>query len=286
MNDLLNEFNLLSLNNQQKNLIHLESFFNNLLNYHDNNCPWIYILKSLDYKYQKEIIISSEQIKKLKKGWKGKSNQFESRLLCKMDTLEDRPKIFKELNIHIISIKNGLYLITPSSNYLKLIYNNKKLIKLNTNKNSQILNLGNSETSMLDNLRYCGLFETKDFLNEPILFGSLLNGRHRCSFVTILNGKKIKIDGCQFETDGCFESKNYILIIELKNGKNIKSFNIRQLYFPYRYIYDKIKNKKIISLFISKDKNNIIHIFKVDWKHPKIMTSIYQINHFKYKFNN
>lgn len=43
MNDLFNEFNLLSLNNQQKNLIHLESFFNNLLNYHDNNCPWIYI---------------------------------------------------------------------------------------------------------------------------------------------------------------------------------------------------------------------------------------------------
>jgi len=170
MNDLFNEFNLLSLNNQQKNLIHLESFFNNLLNYHDNNCPWIYILKSLDYKYQKEIIISSEQIKKLKKGWKGKSNQFESRLLCKMDTLEDRPKIFKDLNIHILSIKNGLYLITPSSNYLKLNYHNTKLtkltklIKLNTNKNSQILNLGNSETSMLDNLRYCGLFETKDYL--------------------------------------------------------------------------------------------------------------------------
>ena len=44
------------------------------------------------------------------------------------------------------------------------------------------------------------------------------------SFVTILNGKKIKIDGCQFETDGCFESKNYILIIELKNGKNIMNY--------------------------------------------------------------
>ena len=284
MNELVNLFEDLKFNDDQYNLIELTNQYNEMLNNHNYSCPWKFILKSLKYLYNHDLIIDTDQIKNLKKYWKGKNNQFEPRLLCKMDSLEDRPDIFKILNIHILSIKNGKYLITPSSIYFKFNYIDNELKLIKKNSFSQILNFGNSETSMLDNLRYSGLFEEEDFLNEPILFGSLLNGRHRCSFNTILNGLKINIEGTQFETDGCYESENKILLIELKNGKDIKSFNIRQLYFPYRYLYDKIKNKKIISLFISKDKNNIIHIFKMDWKHPKIMDSIYQVNYLKYKF--
>lgn len=166
-------------------------------------------------------------------------------------------------------------------------YENVKTIFINKNKSSLLLNIGNSEISLINNLRYSGIFENKDYLNEKILFGPLLGGRHRCSFSTLIDNKIIEIKNSQFETDACFESKNKILLIECKNKNNIDSFNTRQLYYPYRKIYDFIDNKKeIICLFINKDKYNTIHIWKLEFLNPFEMTSIKNIDYKKYKFIN
>ena len=122
---------------------------------------------------------------------------------------------------------------------------------------------------------------TKKFIRGP-----LLNGRHRCSFATKIGNKDIQIEGSQYETDSCYESENKILLIEGKSVNNIDSFNIRQLYYPYRTIYDKVKDKKeIISLFINKDKNNVIHIWKFVFENPLVMTSIKNISYHTYQFD-
>ena len=84
--------------------------------------------------------------------------------------------------INIISIKNGEYLLTKNNIYYTLPYNKTKIIEIKKNDNSLLLSIGNSETSLIDNLRYSGLFEKKTYLGEKILFGPLLNGRHRCFF--------------------------------------------------------------------------------------------------------
>jgi hypothetical protein len=142
--------------------------------------------------------------------------------------------------------------------------------------------MGNSEMSMINNLRYTGLFETAEYLNEPILFGSLLGGRHRCTFKTILGDKEIDVRGSQYETDSCYESQNKILLIEGKGGDN-KTFNIRQLYYPFRPIYDVVQNKKeIIPIFINMDKQ-IIHIWKFIFTNPLEMTSITCVAYNKYE---
>ena len=49
--------------------------------------------------------ITSKQIKKCKKTWKGKDNQFEPRLLCSMNTSGKRPNIFKNNNMSLLAIK-------------------------------------------------------------------------------------------------------------------------------------------------------------------------------------
>lgn len=249
-----------------------------------NDQIWSHIFNYIDYDGQAEQIITAIDIKKSGKTWKGKSNQFEPRLLCKQDTDNERPSIFKKNNLCILSIKNGEYLLTKSYIYCKLIYQIKKTILIKKNISSVLLNIGNSECSLIDNLRYSGLFETEEYLNEPILFGSLLNGRHRCSFTTKLGDKEVNISGSQYETDSCYESKNKILLIEGKGQDNINSFNIRQLYYPYRTIYNAIKNtKEILSLFINKNKDNSIHIWKVEFTNPLEMTSIKIIEYNKYK---
>jgi len=143
--------------------------------------------------------------------------------------------------------------------------------------------MGNSEMSMIDNLRYSGLFESSEYLNEPILFGSLLNGRHRCNFKTILGEKEINVLGSQYETDSCYESQNKILLIEGKGGNN-ESFNIRQLYYPFRSIYDIVQNKKeIIPIYINTDSRKIIHIWKFIFINPLELTSINCVSYNKYK---
>jgi len=188
--------------------------------------------------------------------------------------------------LYIISVKNGDYLLTKNSIYFKLPYPNTKIIEICKNDDSLLLSIGNSETSLIDNLRYSGLFEKKKYLDEPILFGPLLNGRHRCTFNTTIGNKQIEISGSQYETDSCYESKNKILLIEGKSVNNIESFNIRQLYYPYRSIYDKVKDKKeILCLFINKDKDDTIHIWKFKFENPLVMTSIKNIGYNKYQFD-
>jgi hypothetical protein len=285
---------------KNKSLIKISNNNNNSNNNSDNsdniipikkngvkNDIWTHILTEKKYDGKGELIISADEIKKCGKTWKGTSNQFEPRLLCKQDCEDDRPQIFKDYGVYIISIKNGEYLITKNSIYFKLKYQNVKMNFINKNSDSLLLNIGDSESSLIDNLRYSGLFENEKYLNEPILFGSLLNGRHRCSFKTKIGTQEIEISGSQYEVDACFESKNKILLIECKCINDIKSFNIRQLYYPYRTIYDKVKGKKqIITLFINKDKNNHIHIWKFEFEVPLVMTSIKNTKYDKYELTN
>ena len=275
--------------------ININNNINNNMNYNTTDetiiDEWTHIFNFLSYDGVNEKIITSNDIKNAGKTWKGSKSQFEPRLLCKQDTLEKRPEIFKKNNLYILSVKNGEYLLTKTNIYYSINYEintnmneNNHIIELKKNNISLLLKIGNSEMTNIDNLRYSGLFEQIDYLNEPIIYGPVLNGRHRCSFSTKLGDKEIKILGSQYETDSCYESENKILLIEGKSGSN-KSFNIRQLYYPYRAIYDNINNKKdIIILYINIDKNNIIHIWSFRFVIPNELTSIKCILYKKYKF--
>jgi hypothetical protein len=137
---------------------------------------------------------------------------------------------------------------------------------------------------MLDKLQYNGVID--EIIGEKILKGPLLGGRHRCNFETSLGGRKIEINGSQYETDGCYETDNYYVIVEVKNV-DVDDFNIRQLYYPCKTIFDHPEypecNKKIISMFICKDKNNIIKIYKYKWIDMNIMNDIHCIDYYRYK---
>lgn len=260
---------------------------------------WTHILHTIGYDCStaKECILTSDQIKDAKTTFRGmQKSQFEPRLLCKQDTREKRPAILQQNGICVLSIRNGTYLLTHSDIYHTLDFkvdNPPIPIKISKNSSSRLLAMGNSETSMLDNLRYSGLFETPEYLGEPIRYGSLLSGRHRCSFrmlihdSTTLKKKLLEINGCQYETDGCYESDHRILVIEAKSGTN-QSFNLRQLYFPFRVIYDHNKTystpKDIIPIYVQIDPQQIIHIWKYTFDNPIEMTSIRCISYCAYRF--
>jgi len=242
---------------------------------------WEHIINTNNIDLTKHVsILTSKNIKKCKHTWNGKENQFEPRLLCKMDSDKSRPKIFIDNNICILSIKNGTYVLLKENIYIPLIKHDCVPNIIHKKNNSLILDIGKSETSMLDKLYYNYILD--DIIGEKINQGPLLGGRHRCNFNTIVGSTNIAIEGSQYETDGCYETDNYVCIVEAK-AIECNDFNIRQLYYPYREVYKKVGDKKkIICLFIYKDKKNKIHIYKFKWNNYEKMLDIENIGYYQY----
>ncbi len=187
----------------------------------------------------------------------------------------------------MLPIKNGTYMLTNHDIYKELIYDTTTTItKIGRDTSSLVLRIGQSETSLIDNLRYSGVFERPEILGEPITHGPLLNGRHRCDINLTLGGKDIEVQGVQYEVDSCFETKNKILLIEGKSSnKQIDSFNIRQLFFPYRVLKNIVGDKKeIVCLFIH-ELNSVVHIWKFGFTNLTAIDSIILNGYYKYTFS-
>jgi hypothetical protein len=255
------------------------------LNDKNNNLVWVHIFEhcGFDLKHQSNFNISSSEIKDSKQTFKGKS-QFEPRLLCKQDSKEERPFLFQENNLNIIAIEFGLYLLTRTSIYKDIfIPLNSKVQRIQKDRGCLLFDEGDSENTLIDEMRYSGIFEREEFLGEKIDYGPLMRGRHRVSFQMILNKENIDVKNVQIETDGCYVSKNKILLLECKKGTLKNSFNIRQLYYPYRYIYNVYGNKKeIIPIFICGHKNKI-NVWKFKFNNYLDMNSIELVQFYQYE---
>jgi hypothetical protein len=256
----------------------------------NNDLIWELILKVNNKNLSEDVvIITAAEIKstEVKKKWTGKSSQFEPRNLCKMDCRENRPKIFKDNNLYMIAIKNGEYALIKESIYIDLPKCHCEPKHISNKCDSIVLTIGDSETSILNRLLCNGVLN--EVIGEDIKYGPLLGGRLRCGRINMpipisIGSIDLEIRGPQFETDGCYETDNYVCIVEAKSIK-CTNFNVRQLYFPYRVVYDRVKDKKeIICLFTFKDdKTNIIHIYKYKWGNPDKMLDIIFIESYKYK---
>lgn len=242
---------------------------------------WRHIIATSEIDLEKPVsFITADEIKASKKTWCGESDQFEPRILCKMDRSIDRPQNFIDNNISILSIKNGRYALIKSNIYYKISKYYSAPLRIQNKSSSLVLNIGQSETSMLDKLYYSGTLS--HIIGETILFGPLLGGRHRCSFNTIIDDTPIHIQGSQYETDGCYETENTVCVVEAKSNY-CEDFNLRQLYFPVREIYKEVGNKKdIIALFICRDKNDIIHIYKFEWNDYEKMLDVTNTGYYQY----
>ena len=216
-------------------------------------------------------------------------SQKESRILAKVDSYNELPRILKNLKLSILPVRNGTYSIFRGNIWKKIEYTDTNVITLPKHSKisftSQLLNFGNSEMSVIDDLYYSGAL--KYFDNSELIIGPICGGRHRTSkfsFNTTYHDiiTKHEIEGVQMEIDSCYESENKCIIIEGKSGK-ADSFNIRQLYYPYRVI-NQIYNgtKEIIPLIIIK-KKEIYYVWKYQFTDVDNMNSITLVDSKQFK---
>lgn len=248
---------------------------------------WKYIFEYKKYDGDQDLVIDADEIRKILKT-KPSLKFVDVRNLCKQDFRETRPKIFKENNLSIIPIKNGIYLITKENIYFEIrVPRETNFIPIKRKKISLLMEkIENSENenTIIDYLYYSNIFERTEILGEKILYGPLLRGRRRCSFKMNIGSKELDIKGVQIETDGVYETENKILVLECKCGNLKESFNVKQLYFPYRYIDNIYQNKKkIIPIFVA-GKLPDVYVWKFEFKNLQDMTSIYLENVFHFRF--
>jgi hypothetical protein len=221
-------------------------------------------------------------IKTASETWTGRRLDFDYKVLCKIDTNDDRPEIFKKYELHLLQKKTG-YLLTTQPLFQNLTYVDQPIAELVKDNGSLVLQIGGGENALKDNLRHCGVFEK--YLNEKIIYDALFTGKHFCSFKMDIFNEEVEIYHSQFDSSSCYESNSKILIVRCKSEKDkLTNFDIRKIYYPYRHIYDKVnKKKEIIPIFINREKSGSIHIWEFKFTNYNDMSSIQQISHKKYK---
>lgn len=225
--------------------------------------------------------ITAKQIKISCQDFKGTVEK-EVRILCKQDTRESRPKIFKENDLFLLPKKNGNYYIVKGEGYVDIPeitteineYKSKLDFKLESSM------VGDSEMQHLDLAYASSLVRT--FMEDDSLLLTIRGRKYTPNFEFNVGKQHLTVESVQTEVDAGYEGRDKIVLIEAKNS-NVTNTIIRQLYYPYRQ-WKQHTTKDVYLLFFDRDKNsNVYNIWQFEFKDENDYNSIELIKSGKYK---
>jgi len=217
-------------------------------------------------------VLSATQIKRACQKFK-ETGEKEVRILCKQDSREDRPDIFKENNLFLLPVKNGLYNITKGEGYVDIpeikdeiaIYSSKLDFQLDSAK------VANSEMQHLDYAYATSLIRT--FMDDNSLVLTIRGRKYTPVFDFFVGSQQIEVSSVQTEVDAGYEGKEQIVLIEAKNSGTTNVI-IRQLYYPFRQ-WQSHTEKRVITLFFEKEKDaDVYSIWRFEFSDIKNYNSI------------
>lgn len=195
-------------------------------------------------------LLTASQIKAATQHLGGRTADREPRLLCKHDTRESRPIVFKENGLFILPIKNGEYIILQGEGYVDIppipttiaLYRPQLAFRLDTIK------VGDSEMQHLDYAFASSLIKT--FAGDNSLVLTIRGRKYTPRFSFYAAGHFITAEGVQTEVDAGYEGRDQLLLVEAKN-RSASNTIIRQLYYPYRQ-WSSYTHKPVQTLFFEK----------------------------------
>lgn len=248
-----------------------------------NSISWDKIFKDyniLKHNFNKSpFILTANEIKKSCQIFK-RTNEKEPRVLCKQDTRESRPDIFKQNNLFILPIKNGEYAIFKGEGYVDIpeivdeviTYNSRLDFKLETSE------VGNSEMQHLDFAYASSLIRT--FIEDDTLVLTIRGRKYTPEFSFKIGKHNIKVNSVQTEVDAGYEGKDKIVLVEAKNNLT-KNIIIRQLFYPYKQ-WKQVTRKEVFLLFFEK-RDEICYIWQYKFSDEDNYNSIEFVKGKKYR---
>ena len=198
---------------------------------------------------QAPVLVTAEEIKRSCQNFT-ETNEKEVRILCKQDTRDSRPQIFKDNDLFLLPKKNGTYYIIKGEGYVDvpdittpiIDYHKQLDFELESSK------VGDSEMQHLDYAYANSLIRT--FMGDPSLVLTIRGRKYTPLFTFKVNGFDIETQSVQTEVDAGYEGRDKIVLIEAKNSSATTEI-IRQLYYPFRQWSENTK-KEVIPLFFEK----------------------------------
>lgn len=220
-----------------------------------NDKAWIKIFEQ--YKVLEEVNkndffeITANQIKEFR----------EPRLMTKFDQEANLPKLFLDNKLSILPITRGSYVIGKFKTYEKVRYDTVETIPFSIPPFIESIDKNNiySEATALNTV-YAGEVINQILGEESLqtISGRMGTGNFKFNIDSENGSFLVDVNNSQCEIDAGFESQNKLILLEAKNFK-IDSFNIRQMYYPYRLWESKVK-KEVIPAFFTYS-NDIFSFF-------------------------
>lgn len=252
-----------------------------------SNKSWekIFKDKGLDkYDFNKApFILTAADIKASCQNFK-KTAEKEVRILCKQDTRDERPKVFKDRGLFILPKHNGTYYIVKGEGYIDIPdiitpiqdYHKKLDFELESS------HVGDSEMQHLDYAYANSLIRT--FMNDASLVLTIRGRKYTPPFSFNVGQYVLDINSVQTEVDAGYEGRENIVLIEAKNSSTDNTI-IRQLYYPFRQWQDNTK-KKVYPLFFEKriiGGENIFYIWQFEFTNNADYNSIHLVKSGRYR---
>ena len=224
--------------------------------------------------------ISADQIKRACQHFK-KTGEKEVRILCKQDTRESRPQVFRDRGLFILPVKNGEYVIVKGEGYIDIPnitsplqdYQSDFPFELETS------GVGNSEMQYLD--RAYALSLVRHFTGDDSLVLTIRGRKYTPQFDFVANGFPIHAESVQTEVDGGYEGREQVVLVEAKGGEADNTI-IRQLYYPFRQ-WQNHTTKPVSTLLFQRTSNDEYHIWHFVFDNPNDYNSIRLLKSARYK---
>lgn len=225
--------------------------------------------------------ISATQIKRACQKFE-ETGEKEVRILCKQDSRESRPDIFKKSDLFLLPVKNGYYNIIKGEGYVDIPEIKKEIVVYSSKLDFQLdtAKIGNSEMQHLDYAYAASLIRT--FTEDLSLVLTIRGRKYTPNFNFNVGKQIINVASVQTEVDAGYEGKNQVVLIEAKNF-GAKNVIIRQLFYPFRQWQEQTK-KKVITLFFDKESGKDVYsIWKFEFSDPSDYNSIKLVKSGKFR---
>lgn len=215
-----------------------------------------------------------------------KNGEKEPRILCKQDTRDSRPQLFKDKGLYILPKHNGTYYILKGEGYIDIPDITTPILTYHKKLDFELISseIGDSEMQHLDYAYANSLIRT--FMEDESLVLTIRGRKYTPSFSCIASGFNLNISSVQTEVDAGYEGRDKIVLIEAKNSENTDTI-IRQLYYPYRQWQDQTR-KIVYPLFFEKreiEGEKIYYIWQFEFVDKNNYNSIRLVKSARYRIS-
>lgn len=226
--------------------------------------------------------ISADQIKEACQHFQ-RTSQKEVRILCKQDSREGRPQVFRERGLFILPVKNGHYTIVKGEGYVDVPPIQSPLLEYRSDFpfDLETSRVGDSEMQHLDRVdRAYALSLVRHFVGDDSLVLTIRGRKYTPAFSFVAGEFQIHTEGVQTEVDGGYEGENQVVLVEAKSGR-ARNTIVRQLYYPFRQ-WQQHTAKRVSTLLFQRNRDEH-HFWHFGFDDPSDYNSIRLLNSARFR---